>query len=371
MVTLGGWSATSFQVAGGQQVTEAGTFMHEFGHTLNLRHGGSDDNNCKPNYLSVMSYSLTFRNMDPNRPLDYSRQTLATLDETNLSEPTSVGAPGNRRIIHGKGGNPFWTWGNWAVDWNRDGDTLDTGVSEDASRIDSLGCIASAGQMLSGQEDWSAIQFGFRDSSDFADGPARITPTSQIDVTDDQAVAAAQLMDVDDDGLSNADDNCPDVVNPGQENGVHYMTFAGDHCDDPETDGVADIDDNCPDTVNAGQENADGDDDGDACDECPSIATYGDWMVPAGDDDCDGFTTAAEGSIGTMPNTPCGADAWPPDFDNNNVVNTTDVLQVLAPYLGTTVPPTSPRRDLSPSGIINTTDVFQVLPPFLGTNCAP
>jgi hypothetical protein len=35
---------------------QAGTFMHEFGHTLNLRHGGGDNTNNKPNYLSVMNY---------------------------------------------------------------------------------------------------------------------------------------------------------------------------------------------------------------------------------------------------------------------------------------------------------------------------
>lgn len=31
-------------------------FMHELGHTLNLRHGGNEDHNCKPNYVSVMNY---------------------------------------------------------------------------------------------------------------------------------------------------------------------------------------------------------------------------------------------------------------------------------------------------------------------------
>lgn len=34
----------------------AASFMHEFGHTLSLRHGGDVDRNCKPNYISVMSY---------------------------------------------------------------------------------------------------------------------------------------------------------------------------------------------------------------------------------------------------------------------------------------------------------------------------
>ena len=95
------------------------------------------------------------------------------------------------------------------------------------------------------------------------------------------------------------------------------------------------------------------------------------WPVPAGDDDCDGTTSADETSIGTDPNVPCGPNAWPPDFDDNQVINSTDVFQVLVPYFGTSVPPTSPRRDLFPDGVINSTDVFRVLPPFLGSNCAP
>ena len=53
------------------------------------------------------------------------------------------------------------------------------------------------------------------------------------------------------------------------------------------------------------------------------------------------------------------------------VINTTDVFQVLPPTFGTSVPPTSPRFDLFPDGVINTTDLFRVLPPFLGSSCAP
>jgi len=38
----------------------AGTFMHELGHNLNLRHGGGDDLRQKPNYFSVMNPSYQF-----------------------------------------------------------------------------------------------------------------------------------------------------------------------------------------------------------------------------------------------------------------------------------------------------------------------
>jgi predicted Zn-dependent protease len=36
---------------------QAGTLMHEFGHNLGLRHGGNENTNRKPNYISIMSYN--------------------------------------------------------------------------------------------------------------------------------------------------------------------------------------------------------------------------------------------------------------------------------------------------------------------------
>jgi hypothetical protein len=36
------------------------TFMHELGHTLNLRHGGFQNRNHKPNYVSLMNYRYSF-----------------------------------------------------------------------------------------------------------------------------------------------------------------------------------------------------------------------------------------------------------------------------------------------------------------------
>ena len=66
--------------------------MHEIGHNLGLRHGGNVDVNCKPNYLSVMSYSFQFANLVGTRPLDYSRSVLGTLDESHLNEGYGVSA---------------------------------------------------------------------------------------------------------------------------------------------------------------------------------------------------------------------------------------------------------------------------------------
>ncbi len=105
---------------------------------------------------------------------------------------------------------------------------------------------------------------------------------------------------------------------------------------------------------------------------CPAAPP---WEVHPGDADCDGFSDADEGIIGTDPTDNCPDDAtddaWPSDFDMNAVINLGDVFNVLPPYFGTSVPPTSPRRDLVPDGFINLGDVFMLLPPYFGYICTP
>jgi hypothetical protein len=54
---------------------ERGTFMHELGHNLSLRHGGGDDNNNKPDYISIMNYLFQLTGLPPDSHLDYSRGT--------------------------------------------------------------------------------------------------------------------------------------------------------------------------------------------------------------------------------------------------------------------------------------------------------
>ena len=50
VVSLGGWSGQT-----GTQDQQAGTYKHELGHNLGLRHGGEDHTQWKPNYLSIMN----------------------------------------------------------------------------------------------------------------------------------------------------------------------------------------------------------------------------------------------------------------------------------------------------------------------------
>ena len=79
LLAAGGYSirATEFLPRARRSV-EAALLMHELGHNLGLFHGGADSTTCKPNYLSVMNYSFAQRNLDPTRPLDYSRASLPT-----------------------------------------------------------------------------------------------------------------------------------------------------------------------------------------------------------------------------------------------------------------------------------------------------
>ncbi len=79
--------------------TDAGVLMHELGHNLGLRHGGTDDVNYKPNYLSIMNYDFTFSWLPQSSGsnvldvLDYSRFDLSSLDENALDEDQGLGAP--------------------------------------------------------------------------------------------------------------------------------------------------------------------------------------------------------------------------------------------------------------------------------------
>jgi len=65
--------------------TQRGTFVHELGHNLNLRHGGADNINYKPNYESGMNYRWQMFKYD------YSHGEMAPLDENALDEFVGIG----------------------------------------------------------------------------------------------------------------------------------------------------------------------------------------------------------------------------------------------------------------------------------------
>lgn len=170
MVTLGRWTLgedrvenTADDVVGGTPRQQAGTFMHELGHTLGLRHGGGDHHLFKPNYHSVMNYSWQTPRpgYDGSWVLDFSRQRLPTLDEEHLDERAGIGGhaghfvplgPGEAQLAPERG----------PVDWDRDG-TVDNGPVVDLD-INYLPFVAddvppSPGDELHGHEDWSALRY--------------------------------------------------------------------------------------------------------------------------------------------------------------------------------------------------------------------
>ena len=100
LITLGLWDNNT-----GTEFVQKSTFVHEFGHTAGLRHGGEQSTatvpavNCKPSYLSVMNYLFQVRGLigATGPVIDYSRQDLqlrtglsgngkGDLDEANLTE---------------------------------------------------------------------------------------------------------------------------------------------------------------------------------------------------------------------------------------------------------------------------------------------
>lgn len=123
---------------------EAGTFMHELGHTLGLGHGGGDGVNNKPNYISVMNYSFQFGGLTRGgvaNIFDYSNVALRVLDETSLDEPFGVGPAASgvatKHWVPASGPNPagFVTVadGSQPIDWNGNGLLTERSVAFDVN----------------------------------------------------------------------------------------------------------------------------------------------------------------------------------------------------------------------------------------------
>lgn len=242
IITIPGWTA---QEGNGSFDHQAGTFMHELGHTLGLTHGGGYDDaitrtsyNCKQNYLSVMNYIYQFDGLWVNgRPLDYSRFKLPDLDKAALQEANGIGCatpgacPANPRVTWGPprsngsiDGRALDEDASGAIDWNLSGAATDTNVTRALNNLGFSGCNG-AGSVLKGFDDWSNLLFNFRLTTDYADG---IHGSSGEEMDVDEVLPVSP--DTDEDGVPNVRDNCPTTPNADQAD--RNNNFLGDACDD-------------------------------------------------------------------------------------------------------------------------------------------
>ncbi|WP_078627054.1 DUF7507 domain-containing protein [Streptomyces exfoliatus] len=211
IVTLDTWDSSTIEKIGARRKAEAATFMHELGHTLSLGHGGNDAVNCKPNYLSVMNYTLQFAGRDPARPLDYSSAARGTalgtapatvLNEASLNENNGVyGTPSPaRNTVYGVAGKlRVAPATNGPINWNETGGDKESAIPADINYIQSIGpddggCSkASPGQSLGGFDDWAHIQYNPRLNAEFfADGDRPLLP----ELTEESVRAMFQQADL-------------------------------------------------------------------------------------------------------------------------------------------------------------------------------
>jgi len=99
----------------------------------------------------------------------------------------------------------------------------------------------------------------------------------------------------------------------------------------------------------------------------------GTWAVY--DIDGDGWSSAAEATIGTDPLARCGTDAWPVDINNDGFSDISDI-SALGSSFGKAVQPAGPapgRYDIAPDppdGFVDITDISR-MGGFFGKGCGP
>ena len=157
MVTLGRWDGGK----GGTEDQKVGTFIHEFGHNLGLKHGGSDNVNFKPNHISVMNYRWQMRGVLFNGRLGnftYQPFALPALAEFSLNESRGLSGPpalasfgteftkadGTPKRVDAAGG---------PINWNDDGDATDTNLPLDVNGDRVVGILERT------PDEWASLNF--------------------------------------------------------------------------------------------------------------------------------------------------------------------------------------------------------------------
>jgi hypothetical protein len=202
VVTLGSWARRTnpYPVLDtevhniGSIIEQAGTLMHEAGHNFDLRHGGLDNINCKPNYPSVMSYS---RQMTAGM-LDYSPADLPDLNESTLNENFGVGINlYTGSVVFGPPYllRPTTVLAGGSINWNRNRVSTDSTVRQDLTNFGVAGCGTSANQTLKGFDDWENLRLNFASAIDFAGG-SHGSAEEAVEITVEAAAAVTATIKV-------------------------------------------------------------------------------------------------------------------------------------------------------------------------------
>ncbi|MCC7362330.1 MAG: PD40 domain-containing protein [Anaerolineales bacterium] len=208
IVSLGGWADTVTDtttspitglVVSGTVRAQAGTFLHELGHNLNLDHGASYlvngqgyNSNYQPNYLSVMNYDYQFgvRGLRSNLRLgmDYTGALTPDLDENSLDDCAVLGPLPVNALV-------YWTVSTnitnvisaavtgpaFTVNWNQDvtglglpvrqGDSCGNATNDYALDLNARAEDEDNLIVLDGLDDWHGrLNLRFQLSSKYEDG---------------------------------------------------------------------------------------------------------------------------------------------------------------------------------------------------------
>ncbi|MEJ2241900.1 MAG: hypothetical protein P8Y18_07140 [Candidatus Bathyarchaeota archaeon] len=161
----------------------SGTFMHELGHNLGLRHGGDERLNYKPNYVSVMNYAFQLDSYGTGRALDFSHGKNPSLDEASLDENVGIGNA-VKTVWSLSNGSLCISDATLPIDWNLDGE-ITANVQENLNNFPPEP-NANGNEMLRDHNDWANLFYRFRGTKGFASGAKQDT---HVELTLDQISA--------------------------------------------------------------------------------------------------------------------------------------------------------------------------------------
>ena len=194
------------------------TFMHELGHNLDLRHGGFENQNHKPNYLSIMNYRYLFTLSRPNGGvgfIDFSPVRDPQVPDQPPTRPSGLVLPvfeGALRqdLVLGAEHQADMSWADTSCNLavapvfdpfdldplapGPEGPTSHPGFDADVDELpDACRSAAMAfPTVLEDHDDWSAIRLPIDARGDLGDAPTN--PVDDDDLPTDEEIEALRAQ---------------------------------------------------------------------------------------------------------------------------------------------------------------------------------